>query len=240
MRVEGRALTPVEAGRLTELETTVERGLTTFVEVGQALMAIRDERLYRVEHETFEDYCREQWRMSKAYANRTIAAAEVVSAMAPIGAAEMTPIGVTGPNGLTPANEAQARALAPLKDDAPAMAAALEEASADGKPTAASIAEAVERRLPGPKTAEKQARERGEAVLSSDGYWYTGKEEGDMRYGNVIFWASMLEREPFPAPGELEVPYWMQESFLQAVRELHGLLTGLLENGWKEHPSDPR
>lgn len=41
------ALTTTETERLTDLETTIERGLKTFVEVGQALMEIRDGRLYR-------------------------------------------------------------------------------------------------------------------------------------------------------------------------------------------------
>lgn len=35
--------------RLEELEATIERGLTTFVEVGLALLEIRDSRLYRAE-----------------------------------------------------------------------------------------------------------------------------------------------------------------------------------------------
>ena len=113
--------------------------------------------------------------------------------------------------------------------------------TAEGRPTAADVREAAaKRRLPGPKTAEKQARESGEAVLGSDGYWHTGNDPGDMRYGNVVYWASMLEREPFPDPGDLEVPWWMQEKFEKAVRDVHGVLTDLLENGWKEHPSDPR
>ncbi len=33
----------------------------TFYEVGNALLQIRDERLYRQTHSTFEEYCREKW-----------------------------------------------------------------------------------------------------------------------------------------------------------------------------------
>lgn len=140
----------------------------------------------------------------------------------------------------TVASERQARVLAPLRGDPAAMREAVEEVSANGAPTAASLADAVGRRLPGPKTAERLARERGEAVLASDGCWHTGKEPGDQRHGNILFWASTLEREPFPLSGELEVPWWSQESFEQAVRRLHELTSDLLENGWKEHPRDPR
>jgi hypothetical protein len=61
--------------RLSELETTIERGLKTFVEVGNALAEIRDSRLYRESYATFEDYCRERWGMSKRHAVSCIAAA---------------------------------------------------------------------------------------------------------------------------------------------------------------------
>ena len=40
-------LSAVETGRLAALEQTIERGLQTFVEVGTALLEIRDSRLYR-------------------------------------------------------------------------------------------------------------------------------------------------------------------------------------------------
>ncbi len=41
------------AQRLGELEEGIERA----IEVGEALLAIRDRRLYRESHRTFEDYC---------------------------------------------------------------------------------------------------------------------------------------------------------------------------------------
>lgn len=65
--------------RLIELEVTIERGLGTFVEVGNALLEIRDSRLYRDSHGTFEDYCRERWGMVASRARQLIAAAEVTS-----------------------------------------------------------------------------------------------------------------------------------------------------------------
>lgn len=93
-------LTTVETTRLSELETTIEHGLQTFVEVGNALMEIRDSRLYRESFGTFEDYCQERWAMSRSYAHRTIEAAQVVTNLLPIGN--------------IPTNEAQARPLSPL------------------------------------------------------------------------------------------------------------------------------
>lgn len=70
------ALTVGECEALTQHETAIERGLTTFYEVGSALLAIRDARLYRAEHGTFEDYCRERWGMTRMRASQLIAASE--------------------------------------------------------------------------------------------------------------------------------------------------------------------
>ncbi|TWH20944.1 hypothetical protein [Prauserella rugosa] len=125
-------LTVAEADQLADLEAVIAQGLQTFVRVGQALLTIRDNRLYRKTHETFEEYCRERWEMTKDSANRVIRAAEVVEVMSPIG--------------LTPATESQARELAPLKDDPDAMRAVWETANerTDGKPTAKVIRECRE------------------------------------------------------------------------------------------------
>jgi len=67
-----------EAQRLESLEATIERGMRTFVDVGNALLEIRDARLYRTTHGTFEDYCRERWGFTRMRASQMIAAAEVV------------------------------------------------------------------------------------------------------------------------------------------------------------------
>ena len=90
----------VVARSLDECEQVIERGLTTFVEVGQALMEIRDGRLYRATHSDFDTYCRERWGWNVRYANRVIGAAEVAEEL--------------GPMGPTPASERQARPLTGL------------------------------------------------------------------------------------------------------------------------------
>jgi hypothetical protein len=95
-------LTKPQARALAECETLIERGLTTFNEVGQALLRIRDERLYRASHKTFEEYCRERWNWSRRHANRQIEAAGVVQNLGP-----------RGPN-VNEITEKQARQLAPL------------------------------------------------------------------------------------------------------------------------------
>ena len=73
------ALTVSEETKLREYEIAIERGVRTFVEVGCALAAIRDERLYRAEHGTFEEYCRERWGIERRQAYRLIDAAATVT-----------------------------------------------------------------------------------------------------------------------------------------------------------------
>ena len=92
---------PTAPRPLAELEGIIERGLETFVEVGHALMEIRERRLYKPAYATFDAYLKGRWRTlsSRSYASRLIAAARVVDVL---------------PVGNTPPNEAQARELVPL------------------------------------------------------------------------------------------------------------------------------
>ena len=72
------ALTVVEATELKQHESVIDRGLKTFAEVGNALLAIRDGRLYRQSHGTFEEYCKERWGMSRPRAYQLIDSAAVI------------------------------------------------------------------------------------------------------------------------------------------------------------------
>src|ERR1044072_7340977 len=74
-----QSLSPSERTEMNRCEETIAKGWHTFVEVGKALAIIRDHRLYRTEHSTFEDYCRLRWQFGRAYAYRLITAAEVVA-----------------------------------------------------------------------------------------------------------------------------------------------------------------
>lgn len=67
-------LTQVERGRLKELEAVIERGKQTFLEVGAALLTIRDERLYRPL--TFAAYCQQRWSFTAQRATQLIAASQ--------------------------------------------------------------------------------------------------------------------------------------------------------------------
>jgi hypothetical protein len=78
-------LTALELTRLATEEAVIERGLSTFVHVGTALAAIRNERLYRATHATFADYAADRWGFGRSYAYRMINAAGVAEAVSPIG-----------------------------------------------------------------------------------------------------------------------------------------------------------
>jgi hypothetical protein len=95
---ERNALTTTERKTLTKCEKTIEKGLGTFVEVGQALYDIREEKLYRDAHATFEAYCTARWELSRSRAYQLIDAAEVRQGLSTIV-------------DILPANEAQTRPL---------------------------------------------------------------------------------------------------------------------------------
>lgn len=151
------ALTKSEESRLSELEATIGHGLNTFVEVGSALAAIRDSRLYRAEYGTFEEYCDKRWRFARRTAYQYIEAAE---------AAE----NVRNCAQVAPARESQVRPLTRLEPDQQRVAwsRANEIAEAEGTPIRARhVEEAVQERKPRPK---KDNIEKLSAAPLTD-YW---------------------------------------------------------------------
>lgn len=160
-------LTTTERVRLEQYEKIIERGKETFIEVGSALMSIRESRLYRATHDTFEAYCRERWGWSKTHVNRQIQAAEIAD--------HLTPTGVK------PGNERQARPLAGLEPEQ--RAEAWDEAvriAPDGKVTEKHVRTVVDRRRreaepdqkaePAQEEAEPEAEEQ-DAVVEAEGPW---------------------------------------------------------------------
>lgn len=142
--VEQGPLNDIERQRLEREESAIEAGAAR---IGRALAVIRDQRLYRETHATFEDYCHERWGIGRSYANKQIAAAKVTEAL-----------GTTG----THLPERAARELAPLLDDPDLLAdvwqAALEKSA--GKPTAAIIREVRESLVaPEPESVRPEIRQ---------------------------------------------------------------------------------
>lgn len=92
------------SSRLEALERVIERTQRSFYDVGKALEEIRERRLYKNSHGSFEAYCRDVWDMSRTYAYHLMRAATVVD-------------NVRGISDILPANERQARLLAKLSAD---------------------------------------------------------------------------------------------------------------------------
>lgn len=160
--------TPVETARLCELESVIERGLQTYIEVGNALMEIRDSRLYRNTHGTFEDYCLGKWGWTRMRASQLIEAAQIA---------------VNVNHGLQiepPANERQARELAVIEPEhQPAVWQRAVETAPEGKITARHVSEVVQefRRetQPAPAVADdKPAHFRTQ--FTGENEWYTPAE----------------------------------------------------------------
>jgi len=71
---------------LAHLEGIIERGLETFIEVGEALLRIREERLYREDgYPSFEAYCQQRWGHRRAWADRHISAVRKLAELDPAG-----------------------------------------------------------------------------------------------------------------------------------------------------------
>lgn len=120
------------ASALRDAEAVIEQGLRTFVEVGSALIRIRDERLYRDGYGSFEAYCEQRWGMSRPRAYQFMDAAALTQALSPM---------VDNPTILLPENERQARELVGLAPERAAEILARTAAANDGRLTAPTIRE---------------------------------------------------------------------------------------------------
>ncbi|HXH35715.1 MAG TPA: hypothetical protein VNJ54_15135 [Plantibacter sp.] len=96
----------MEAGAsLADLEVVISRGMSSFVEVGNALATIKREMRYvEAGFDSFEAYCKQRWDMSRDHADNTIGAARVTT--------------IVGTHGLpAPATEWVARPLMRLMNE---------------------------------------------------------------------------------------------------------------------------
>src|SRR5215831_8548680 len=63
-----------EEALFADCEADIQQNLRGTFILGWRLEQIRDQKLYRQTHKTFEGYCRERWDFSKSHANRHIKA----------------------------------------------------------------------------------------------------------------------------------------------------------------------
>ncbi|MBN3957434.1 hypothetical protein [Nostoc sp. NMS8] len=111
--VEIPELTEQEQSDRLHLERKVERA---FFEAGKALSQLRDRRLYRSTHKTFEDYCRDRFGHSRQKSNYLIAASDVYENLTTIccqnsGIDDLT----TNSSQILPTSEGQVRPMTKLE-----------------------------------------------------------------------------------------------------------------------------
>ncbi|MFE9491436.1 hypothetical protein ACFYNF_34200 [Streptomyces sp. NPDC006641] len=100
-----------EQDSLAQCEAAVETLKGAFWAAGKALQIIRDARLYRETHKTFDDYCDERWSMNRQYADKLIRAWPIAEALyEKQDPANLTPIGVKK------LNQAQVWELVPVAE----------------------------------------------------------------------------------------------------------------------------
>ncbi|MGH7969718.1 MAG: hypothetical protein ACREIC_13420, partial [Limisphaerales bacterium] len=99
----------------------MEKGFVTVFDMGTALLAIREGRLYRATHPSFEAYCQERWGIGRSYASRVIGAAERIKLLPATSSVQR------------PANEFQIRPFLKLEASAfPKMWSEVAKRAADG------------------------------------------------------------------------------------------------------------
>lgn len=98
-------LSPEEQDVLRDCETSLGRYKKAFLDAGRALRTIREDKLYRETHKTFEAYCDEKWGFTADRAGQLMRGTETVETLIDAGVTDL------------PTNEAQTRPLSKLDDE---------------------------------------------------------------------------------------------------------------------------
>ena len=146
-------LNVVERRSLESLEKVIERGVESFLATGSALKEIRDQRLYREGHKTFEAYVKARWEFDRSRAYQLIDASDLK--------ADLSTIVDKNPKADEVKTEGQLRELASVPTESLAeVIAKAAEIAGDAPLTAKVLKEAREQVLePEEPTAEEPACE---------------------------------------------------------------------------------
>ena len=98
-----------DANALAKYEAIIERGMAEFVAVGEALLRIRNQKLYRATHNSFEAYCADKWGISRQRSYELMEASQTMHLLAG-DENEVSAIGVQ-----IPSSERQVRPLTRLE-----------------------------------------------------------------------------------------------------------------------------
>ena len=218
--------------RLAELEKTIAHGKKTFVEVGLALAEIRDSRLYKLEYDSFREYCQQKWGWEKRYTQYVIAGAEAVRSL-PEGVRTIVH------------HEGQVREL--TKVDPEQRAGVVQAIADEGKPVTAAE---IRRHLPPPPT-ERRAGDgaaSGESAensvvdgepltqkartivhLSGEGTDGSERPPGKMPTATPPPPSQVLDATGWPVPTQL-IPLWNRSSEVQEMLTVLSRVKGALRS----------
>jgi hypothetical protein len=145
------SLSTNEKVKFRHCERIIEKGQKTFVEVGQALLDIRENRWYHAEHSTFQEYCRTRWGFEPSRARQLITAANTAESV----------------TGVTLPNERAARELSRVPPENRQEILARAQKWAPGEPlTTKAIRAAAEEAAKGP--GDDTAQPSGDDVSSEE------------------------------------------------------------------------
>jgi hypothetical protein len=129
-----RVRTPAQKRRFTRLVGVIDKGILTFLQVGQALLEIDRDNLYPETYSTFKAWCQDHLGRSAQRAYQWMAAARAVENLS-------TTVDIPPPQ-----NERQARPMIPFAPEDQRTIWRDTHATTNGQPTAEAVEEAAERR----------------------------------------------------------------------------------------------
>lgn len=147
-----------------QCEAAVETLKWAFWAAGKALQVIRDGRLYRENHQTFDDYLEARWDMQRAYADKLIRTWRIAEALFESQSNGLTPIGVKK------LNQAMVWELVPVAERHGLDAAQLvyrTVVEVDDVPVTAAVLKGAVRALPSGEFATEKAIEQIRAYLAA-------------------------------------------------------------------------
>jgi DNA modification methylase len=177
------------------------------LEEARALLAIRDRRLYRLTHDTFETYGTERWGFEHAHLYRLCAWAEVAAAVSPIGDIPLRESHARPLFGLTPEQQRRTWNAVVKRLGSSRTADRIVEV----------VKEVLTRHLPRPETASSQ-RASGEIMVGDARERMSELESGTVDL--VLFSPpyAMQRARDYPSVTESEYPDWMV-SVLDAAKD---------------------
>ena len=221
--VQLEELTEDEEKERHRLERKVERA---FYEAGTALRGLRDQKLYRSTHRTFEEYCYERFGMQRAYPYRLMDAASVVDNLSPIG-------------DILPTTESQCRPLARLEinNQCEVWQQAVEEAG--GRvPTGRIVKSIVERLKEKPLIKASAFCQIGDAFILTrlegaerkyNGYWALARELRDFTIAVDVYDGELAVKPENLNPIDLPDVRRQLPETLKRIKRLRRV--GLLDRG---------